>query len=79
MHPPAPVAAGLKPGLPVTGVGDEAVTVFPGYPGRLGMLVVVVAAAAVAVVVAAAAVEAINSQVKKAQVKCQMDRRLLFI
>lgn len=71
MHPPAPVAAGLKPGLPVTGVGDEAVTVFPGYPGRLGMLVVVVAAAA--------AVEAINSQVKKAQVKCQMDRRLLFI
>jgi len=67
---------GLKPGLPVTEVGDEAATVFPGYPVRSGRLVVVVAAAAVVVVVvvaaaaavvvaAAAAVEAINSQVKK--------------
>ena len=71
---------GLKPGLPVTEVGDEAATVFPGYPVRSGRLVVVAAAAAVVVVVvvaaavaavaaaaaaAAAAVEAINSQVKK--------------
>ena len=68
MHPPTPVA-GLKPGLPVTEVGDEAATAFPGYPGRSGRLVVVVAAAAAAVVVVvvAAAVEAtcINSQVKK--------------
>ena len=69
MHPPTPVA-GLKPGLPVTEVGDEAATAFPGYPGRSGRLVVVVAVAAavvVVVVVVAAAVEAINSQVKNAQ------------
>ena len=70
MHPPTPVA-GLKPGLPVTEVGDEAATAFPGYPGRSGRLVVVVAVAAavvvVVVVVAAAAVEAINSQVKNVQ------------
>ena len=68
MHPPTPVA-GLKPGLPVTEVGDEAATAFPGYPGRSGRLVVVVAVAAavVVVVVVVAAVEAINSQVKNAQ------------
>ena len=62
MHPPTPVA-GLTPGLPVTEVGDEAATVFPGNPVQSGRFVVVVAAAAAAAaVVAAAAVEAINSQ-----------------
>ena len=69
MHPPNPVA-GLKTGLPVTGVGDEAATVFPGYPGRSGRLVVVAAAAVAVVVVVAAAVEAVNSQMKKAQLNC---------
>ena len=73
MRPPNPVA-GLKTGLPVTGVGDEAATVFPGYPGRSGRLVVA-AAAVVAVVVAA--VEAANGQAKKAQLNCLKTSRAI--
>ena len=74
MRPPNPVA-GLKTGLPVTGVGDEAATVFPGYPGRSGRLVV--AAAAVVAVVVAAAVEAANGQAKKAQLNCLKTSRAI--
>ena len=73
MRPPNSVA-GLKTGLPVTGVGDEAATVFPGYPGRSGRLVVA-AAAVVAVVVAA--VEAANGQAKKAQLNCLKTSRAI--